>query len=84
MTAIQDRLIGDLERTRGHLESLRLRKQMADIQDRLGSYSRPEVASLHRAIEDRDIEAYTRAYHDVVAAAGRRQHALRRKELLAS
>ncbi len=83
MTAVQNRLIGDLERTKKHLESLRVRKQMADLLNHLGMSDRPEVVAVRKAIEDKDPEAYSRAYHECMAAVARRKHALRRKELLA-
>ena len=65
MTAVQNRLIGDLERTKKHLESLRVRKQMADLLNHLGMSDRPEVVAVRKAIEDKDPEAYSRAYHEV-------------------
>jgi very-short-patch-repair endonuclease len=83
MTAVQNRLIGDLERTKKHLESLRVRKQMTDLLNHLGMSDRPEVVAVRKAIEDKDPEAYSRAYHECMAAVARRKHALRRKELLA-
>ena len=54
MTAVQNRLIGDLERTKKHLESLRVRKQMADVLNHLRMSDRPEVVAVRKAIEDKD------------------------------
>ena len=72
MTAVQNRLIGDLERTKKHLESLRVRKQMADVLNHLRMSDRPEVVAVRKAIEDKDPEAYSRAYHECMAAVARR------------
>lgn len=83
MEAVQLRLVGDLERTKDHLKALVLNKQMGDILGRLRTFDRPEVAALRKSLEDKNDEAYARSYQACVAAAERRKHALRRKELWA-
>lgn len=82
MEAVRLSLVGVLERTRDHLKSLVLKRQMGEVLSRLRMFDRPEVAALRKSLEDRSDEAYARSYQACVAAAERRKHALRRRELL--
>lgn len=79
---VRDRLLGELQRTRDNLSSLRVQKQVTAIVGSLKEFQGPEVEDIRGAITTRDADAYERAYHRLLAAAERKQHAIRRRDLL--
>jgi very-short-patch-repair endonuclease len=78
----RDEVLGDLAKARSHLEALRVKRQMADLATHLAGCHRPEGGALRRAIQNADSASYAEAYHACLAAAQRREYALRRHELL--
>lgn len=82
VNGVRDQLIDRLQCTLDHLESLRLRKQMADFNARLGRFDRPEVGALRKAIQKRSPTDYSHAYAACLASLERRKAALLREHLL--
>jgi very-short-patch-repair endonuclease len=80
---IEGGLTGILERTTNSLEAARIKGKLRATEDNLRKFNRPEVQQLRQSLERRDADAYRQSHELCCEARQRRQHAQRRRELLA-
>jgi very-short-patch-repair endonuclease len=82
ITAVETRLLRELEQTVSWLRHLHLGQTIKQLNSRLAHFRRREVDGIRLALEQRDAEAYSRAFEACKLALERQEHSLRRRKLL--
>ena len=79
---VEQRLLPHLTATSQLLRVRHLQAGLRVLAEQLGKYERRESQDVVRAIQEKSVSQYRSAYGSLVAAANRRQYAIRRRELL--